>query len=246
MAVAASLLTSNYDNTDASSYATASVTPGANRLLLLGIANARSAATAPEPTATGNGLTWVTVVTQLHSNNTRRVTVLRAMGASPSTGAITIDFAADTQVGCAWILHEYTGMDTSGTNGSGAIVQSVGEHNAAATSATIDLASAPSASNGTSGFLAIWGANEDITPGTGFTEYGDVNGLTPTLSFAGEFKDTGDQTVDFSWTTSSQSTGCAIEIKVAGATAVRARGPIRFVRRGRLFVPARNPSTVGV
>lgn len=61
MAIAFNPLTSGADTTDAISFTTASITPGANRLILL-VVQVASTNPAPTPTVTGNGLTWVEVV----------------------------------------------------------------------------------------------------------------------------------------------------------------------------------------
>lgn len=50
-----------------------------------------------------------------------RLTRFRALGASPTTGTLTISFGATNQDGCLWTWAELDGVDTSGTNGSGAI-----------------------------------------------------------------------------------------------------------------------------
>src|SRR5207247_5843669 len=38
--------------------------------------------------------------------------------------SLTIDFGGVTQGGCGWVVDQFTNVDTTGTNGSGAIVQS--------------------------------------------------------------------------------------------------------------------------
>ena len=107
-------------------YATAILNPTANRLVLAFVLNARSSTlSAATPSLTGNGLTWErieTVTTGL--NGDRRLTCFRAMGATPSAGALTISFGPETQDLCAWSVFEYDGVDSSGANGAGAIAQS--------------------------------------------------------------------------------------------------------------------------
>lgn len=110
-------------NTSATSYTTASITPVANQLTLVAVLNSK--ATLPDiPTLSGNGLTYVqiaTVVFNTTSSPLRRLTLFRALGASPSAGAITIDFAGATQTGATWQVQPFAGVDTSGSNGSGAV-----------------------------------------------------------------------------------------------------------------------------
>src|SRR5438045_278206 len=127
MAVATTNITSG-NTTNATSAATTSITPVANRLYLMNVISRTAITTDPnQPTATGAGLTWVVEKSVVYDNtgaSRKRLTVFRALGPSPSAGALTIDFGAQTQTNIAWIIDEFTGADTSGTNGSGAVVQS--------------------------------------------------------------------------------------------------------------------------
>jgi hypothetical protein len=175
VAVTASVLTEGSSTTDAASYATASISPTANRLVLLAVfsGDTVAAAAAAPSSVTGNGLTWVQVATQNNSDSNTNITttVFRAMGASPSAGAVTINFGA-TQENCAWSVAEFAGVPTTGTHGSGAVVQAktATHNNGSAWSVTLDVA--PGAAN------ALYGAAQQnsntvvITPGAGFTQLG--------------------------------------------------------------------------
>jgi hypothetical protein len=114
--------------TTVSSQATASVSPGGNRLIRVTVHSGINGGTTPnQPTLTGNGLTYVAVDTQVFSDGisvTERLTVFRAMGESPSAGAITIDFAAQSQARVLWSVEEWDGVAVTGANGADAIVQS--------------------------------------------------------------------------------------------------------------------------
>jgi hypothetical protein len=95
---------------------TGSWTPGANELILVGVA---MRATGITPTCSGNGLNFVVVQDQISTQTQNRIVVFRAMGASPSTGAITVTVTGNTQpVGV--IATRFSNVDTSGTDGSGA------------------------------------------------------------------------------------------------------------------------------
>ena len=151
-------------------------------------------------------------------SNTKRLTVYRAMGASPSTGTIVITFA-NALNGCNWSVLDVSGVDTTGTNGSGAIVQAVTGSNASAgTSLSITLAAFGSASNATFGTFAT-DISGNITPGTGFTEIGEASTASPVLTINSQYQLANDTTVDASFA-SARAGGIAIEIKdggVAGA-----------------------------
>lgn len=90
-------------------------TPAANELVLLFVAQRNKALT---PSVSGNGLTWVSVATVDGNQGQNGLAVYRAMGASPSTGSISVTNVSgfDVAVAC-----RFSGVDISGTNGSGAI-----------------------------------------------------------------------------------------------------------------------------
>jgi hypothetical protein len=213
MAVTATLLTSGSTTSALSDYSTASITPGANKLILAFCTTTGPSITAV--TATGNGLTWGEVAAA--AIDVRRLTVFRAMGASPSAGVFTFD-PDNSATSAHWAIVEFDGVDTSGTNGSGAVVQSKGYTNASgATSATITLDSAVGSGNAVAAGFCI-PAQEAVTAGTGYTELsetmiGGPNGTTQT-----EFDDTGTTTAAASWTSSlANVVGVAVEIADAAA-----------------------------
>ncbi len=122
----ASLGTNIGDTANVASYATsAAYTPTANALVIAAVANSK--ASAPNtPTFSGNGLTWVQIGTQTYGTIATpllRLTLFRAMGASPTNTTGVADFAAVAQTGCSIRVVEFRNVDRSGTNGSGAVVQ---------------------------------------------------------------------------------------------------------------------------
>lgn len=132
-------LVTSGSTTDGTSILTASKTPTANALQLMWVTSHNASSLTGPPTVTGNGLTWVEVDNIIFTTTTRRLTLLRAMGAAPTTGQATISFGADTQTAFVWSWLEFTGVDNSGTNGSGAIVQSKKSATTANTTATNTL-----------------------------------------------------------------------------------------------------------
>lgn len=214
--------------TDATSYSTASVTPSANKLQLLAVATRHGSATPNTPTASGNSLTWVAIDNSHFdtSGSQRKITLFRAMGSSPTSGAITIDFAGQTQTGAVWALIEVTGMDTSGTNGSGAIVQSKTNQDTTgtATGLTITFDSAISSTdNAVFGTFGIGDGNISMNPGTGFTELTDRNvGAEANVRLSTQYDAAGaDTTCDNTLSGgdgNSEMGGIAVEIKIATAS----------------------------
>jgi len=176
-----------------------------------------SKATAADlPTLSGCGLTWVQVATVTWDTSAiKRVTIFRALGASPRAGALTADFGGVAQTGCHICVVEFGSVDTSGTNGSGAVVQSGTNSGTASTSVTVTLAALTGSDN------AVWmaAANRTVpfggTPEAGWTENQDTSHASPNHGFSDIYRlATTDNTP--STTIASDSFGAiAIEIKKA-------------------------------
>lgn len=229
MAVSCANIINSQDTVDRNSYNTASITPVANRLYILTVSSKTEITANPNvPTVTGAGLTWVQVDTGVYDNDSssrRRITSFRALGASPSTGALTIDCGGQTQVQMDWILDEFQGIDTGGTNGSAAIVQTAQTMNVDTSSATntplATLAAFSSASNATYGVIAEGNATDNITVGSGFTQIGVIkdSSLEGNIQMKSEFNSGNDTTVDFTFNVTTVEFGVlAMEIKVAPST----------------------------
>lgn len=215
-------LTSGNSNGAVTAYTTASVTPSANKLLLLAVENAwQGSAQVPQAaTISGNGLTWVNVdVTGVGfssgSSYLGQLSLYRAMG-TPSAGTITITLPF-TGASAAWSLTEIGGVDTSGTNGSGAVVQSVkASNNSAGTTISATLAAYAAASNAgyaTFGAGDGGGVQRTFTPESGWTEIHDT-GIAFSNVTADYRTGTPDTTIS---TTASASTSLAaigVELKV--------------------------------
>jgi hypothetical protein len=133
------------------------------------------------------------------------------MGGSPTTGALTIDFAAVTQTGAAWSVLDCSGTRTDGSNGDTSVMQSVvGSTNA--TSLTITLGALDDATNNASvGFFGS-GAASTYTAGSGYTVLGQSTYATPASSEAAEWDATASTSVAISIAVSAQMGGVALEI----------------------------------
>lgn len=211
-------LTSNTSTTNATTYTTASISPGANKIVFLAVASGLfSGAPAAPSSIVGNGLTWVQVATIQNPTTNFRLTLFRAMGASPSAGTVAINFGA-TQEGCAWSIFELDKVATSGSNGADAVVQVVTNTATTVTSLTVTLSAFSSTDNATVGvFLSYDGPfAQTITPGSGFTQ---IHQQTISHDFNNakimtDWRDTNDTTVDATVPTFSSSwCGIALEIK---------------------------------
>ncbi len=212
--VAVTHLTTASSTASATSYTTDSITPTASRLIIADIATARSGG-GHVPTLAGCGLTWVQDSTITGGFLT--LTRFRAMG-TPSTGQVTITVAAN-QTACLWSLYELSDVDTSGTNGSGAIVQTAAGTATDTTSLTVTLTNAVGAGNATIGAFTV-GAEDLITPGSGYTLIGRDTEAGPASAVMSEWRATGQQAVNASWTTISTSiAGLGSEVKAAAGAA---------------------------
>lgn len=161
--------------TSNNSFATASVSPGSNRRQMLAVFNRAASGSPEEPSVSGNGLTWTKVGTQTFTSfgaTTTRVTLFKALGASPSSGSATISFVSGQQ-SCYWSWVEYSGVDT-GDPGLGTPATNSG--NSSTASATLG-----SFTDG-SWTYAVVGASATLSPAiTPETLWTQIDYLQPTV-----------------------------------------------------------------
>jgi Big-like domain-containing protein/invasin-like protein len=165
------LLTAGHDPTNTGTFTTASIAPAPNALVTVAVLTHQASAAAPSPTLTGGGMTGWTVVASIAYNGATpldRLTIFRAMSASPGSGPITITSSV-TVSNCQWIVSQWSGVDQSGTNGSGAIVQTASASGSAVTTLTAALAAFGSANDVAYGAFGAASATAVITAGSGFT-----------------------------------------------------------------------------
>lgn len=209
-----SLLTSGSDGTDTSSYTTASISPTVGRVVLVAV-NSIKGSNATVPTISGASTTWTQVATVVESTFTR-CTLFR--GVAAGSGALTIDFSSVTHLRCAWDVIELSDVDTGGTNGSNAIVQSATNNGNTISSISVTLSSFSDSNNATLGCISL-NDNVDVTSGSGFSEISDDG-----VEFArlqSQFKNSNDTGVDWSWTGSLQAASIAVELKYLPESSVQ-------------------------
>lgn len=210
MAIVATGLTSNKDTALTATKTTASVTLTANQLALLAVHIYHASPLPTVTSVTSTGATWerITSVNAGVGGSLNRLELWRTMTAADQTGAITINLSDTTKAG--WSVTKFSGVATTGTNGSGAIVQSATNTSVSGDSVTVTLAAFASASNGT------YGANghtslSAITPGSGFTEIHEVNGTT-FGALETQWRADNDTTVDQTGSGSGYNAGIAVEL----------------------------------
>lgn len=222
MAIVATNKDSGSQDASVTTQATNSVAFQNNALYLVSLC-ARSNGTPTFSSVTGGGLTWVQIGTT--STAAPFVALYRGLVTSgASTGALTITCGATT-TSLKWAIDEFTGVDTSGTNGSGAIVQSNSALNqAAATSGAVTLSAfGDSVNNAAFGFFTHNQGSETSTidPDSGWAALAN-NGtvVAPVMSMMTEWKLGQDLSVDASWATSGAWAGWAAEVKAAASSTV--------------------------
>lgn len=178
MSIAATNLAAGNLSSPSGSLTTSSFTPSANSLVSLLIATDGYATPNVSP-SNGNGLTWV----QLYDpafygcGTNQRFGAWRAMASTPSSGTISISMDSNVSY-VAYHIVEFTGVDTSGSNGSGAIVQTnVVFSNSGTLNANLSLTNASNAILG----YCISRDGSTMTVGSGFTSLRYETAGSPSL-----------------------------------------------------------------
>jgi hypothetical protein len=160
--------------TAATSAVTNSLSPAPNAVIYAVFQSSLAANPAAPTTVTGNGLTWAQEETiAWHNDGDRRMTVFRAMGAAPSSGAITASWGAVSQTSFLWSVIQCTGVDAGGTSGSAATVQSVTTTVTGATTLTNTLAALAAPTSVHLAFVGL-NINNATAPDADFAELTDV------------------------------------------------------------------------
>jgi hypothetical protein len=207
------LLTNN-STANAAEYTTSSFTISADKLVLAFVVTSDTVAPDDHVLSSLHG-TWVNIGTTNYNTVAtplKRVTLWRTMSATGGSSTLTNKFA-NAATGCSFNVVEFGNVDTSGSQGAGAVVQ-VGM-NAANTTAnpTITLAALTGTTNavfaGFSSPLNPFGG----TPESGWTEQFDSGYASPSTSTYGTYRiETTDNTVAVT-AGSTDWGGIAVEIK---------------------------------
>lgn len=201
--IAHMLLTSGNNLTNASVFTTAAISPAPNALITVAVLGHNSTSAAPSPILSGGGMSAWTEVATLTLDTLglplKRLTVFRAMSASPGSGPITITFSK-AQSNAQWIVSEWQGVDVSGVNGSGAIVQTGSVRADVVSGLTVNLAPFASPNNVAYGVVSVRSSVPAVTPGAGFTEIAEhASGESPPSALQAQWK-LNDNTIDAIWT----------------------------------------------
>lgn len=228
MAITAAGLTSGNDGSGGfiSNATTSSYGAAADRLQLFGLHSAAFQPDQIDPPISivqSTTLTLTQVAFVRDTTTGQCLSVYRALQASPPTGTSVITFD-ETQYYGNWSVIELAGIDTSGTNGSGAIVQTASSKDVAgsATSSAVTLATFGDVNNATVIFTAWTTTGSTIrtcTPKGGFTEVHDTGttyaGAGAASAIQSQFKAGNDTTPTGTWSGAGAILSLALEIKAA-------------------------------
>lgn len=216
MALALMHLTTANDDTNATSYTTASLSPTGSSLLVIGIVGAVSGAP-PTPTVTGFSATWTAVQSSAFDvAGTQRTlfTFSAQLGASPGTGTIGISFGVTSMSGAGWSVVQITGHNTSAPTRLPVENHSTGTSQSATLAALADTANVA---------LAFVASDEAVTftAGNTFTMLGQATGAAPVQAIGSLWKLNATNPATTSTGTTGQSWGMvAVEIQVVPAAPV--------------------------
>lgn len=191
---------------------TDSISPASGSLVLVGIGSNHPSGTPNIPTVSGLSMTWDQIDTVVIGSK-QRTTLLRGV-ANGNSGALTISHGGQNQQNIYWGVVQITQVDTGGTNGSNAIVQSNRTSGTGSGSATVTLSSFTNLNNSTFGVI-YYNAGVGISPGSGFTEIGEA---LSSHVFETEFKSSNDTSVDWSFAGVETHTAIAVELKTLDLT----------------------------
>jgi hypothetical protein len=174
------LLTAGNNTTNQKDYTTAAISPAPNTLVTIAVLGHRDRigvdppiGAPPSPTVSGGGMTaWTEVATitfDAVGTPQKRLTIYRAMSAAPGSGPLTITFS-NIVSNCQWIVSQWTGAETSGVNGAGAIVQTGSSRGDGVSGLTVPLTAFGNPNNVAYGVFGVRSSVPAVSPGTGFTE----------------------------------------------------------------------------
>lgn len=204
-----------------------SFTIGAGKLALLthrGI-HFQPTNAAPPSSITGTGITFDKIIDTLDTVTGVCLSVWRALPGSGFTGTCSIALP-QTLYESSVSISEFDGIDTSGTNGSGAIVQSVSaqELTGSGTSCPATLAAFGDVANGAyyaTSYTQAGNTSRTCTPDTGWTEIHDGGtdyvGAAAWGGIETQWRASNDTSATGTWAAAGYLHSIAIELKAAGA-----------------------------
>jgi hypothetical protein len=161
----------------ATSFTTASFTVAANALIIVTVqARPDTGNALCTATSTIGWLTPTLLAQPIYDPSTTgdAISVFRCMSGTGGTGTITFDFTGQNELEALWSVDQAINVDTSGSQGSGAVVQVV-TNTGTGTSLSVTLA-AGAAGNASFGAFGNTSNASTFTVGSGYTVLGQVVG----------------------------------------------------------------------
>lgn len=210
--VTATHLTTDTDPTDGNIFTTASISPSANKEVIVFLAFGQ--ATVGTAAITGAGMTWVEIANRPASVNQRKAYAFRALSNSPGSGPLTITISGGggTPNFCCWSIVEFGNVAVTGVSGADGVVQSAVDSSDAVSSLTVNLGAFTSLLNATYGGF-FHNATDTITPGSGFSLLGQAYNPSDGQGIMTEWRSDPDTSVDAAASSSASMIGIAIELK---------------------------------
>jgi hypothetical protein len=203
------------DGTNATSYANTSWTPPTDGIIVVYVQSRRSGFI-DTPSLSGNSLTWTQQGSTLDCGDSYALSLWAADASGATTGATTIDYGSNTQLGCVASFFQVTGVDISGGI-SAAFVQTPTNTGTTELEGTVTLSAAGNAANRPiAGF--VHDVEEANTPRTNWTELDDMSGAGHARSVITEYRDDAFETTgSATWATAPTVWGgIAAELKAEG------------------------------
>ena len=187
-----------------------------NRLYLAALTYADAASARTADSISGGGITWVKIV-ETAAFSFRAMSLWRGLVTSGAFSEVTTFTFSGNISNLVYSITEVTGMDTSGTNGSGAIVQSDVRSTTVADVSYSGVLSAFADAVNNATFTAIaHSVNEVQTEEAGFTELTDFGvGGSAAMRMGVEYKIGQDLSPSYSWTSGGARGAVSAEIKMA-------------------------------
>lgn len=223
MAIAVTNKTSGGQFTAATSISTASISPSANTILVVGVAGRRTSGPT-QPTVSGLSLTWNHVAGQTWATSRRLDVFWALVGSSPGSGSLTFQWASSHDA--VWIVDQITEADSDGPVQS-AVNTATGTTVAAALGTLRDAQSVAWAAFCSTSSSWTW------SPEGGASESAEAFGDNVFLRIAGHYK-TNDATVTGTVSTSSDVVTVAIELGIAA-----------YVKTGKAAAPFKGSGARG-
>lgn len=171
----ATTLSVGTNTTNGSTYVTSSFAGAANTLVLLTCSgHATTLRSVSSVVGGGASAGWTSVDSATFNTVASpldRVSIWRYLTATPAAASVATITLSGTGSQLQWIVTQFSNVSTTGTNGAGAIQQSVRSNADTVSAITIPMTSFASTANGAfGGFSFLTTQNNVVTPGANFLE----------------------------------------------------------------------------